>query len=218
MGNFWHHLEMHIAIRQSSKCVLTRGINDERWSICCLWSKKGSMWPLCMSTQPTVILQETSVLPLFCSLQLGEEHSSVIGFTSMSLWEWKTANRVVTVSCCGKAVNSECAEGSFYVSGGLWVAGGTNFTWSEVFAKGKTDGSSHQLFISIISYMLWFQILKKLLLPMEILPSWGKKWKLEAKERLFKNGNCSNVWLCSCAVRNGVVVLGNSLHQPRGWV
>jgi hypothetical protein len=36
---------------------------------------------------------------------------------------------------------------------------------SKVFAKGKTDGFSHQLFISIISSMLRFQVLKKFPLP-----------------------------------------------------
>lgn len=56
---------------------------------------------------------------------------------------------------------------------------------SKVFAKGRTDGSSHQLFISIISCMLRSQIMEKLLLPMEFLPLLGKKWELEAKERIF---------------------------------
>lgn len=46
---------------------------------------------------------------------------------------------------------------------------------SKVFAKGRTDGSSHQLFISIISCMLRSQIMEKLLLPMEFLPLLGKK-------------------------------------------
>lgn len=84
----------------------------------------------------------------------------------------------------------------------------------KVFAKGRTDGSSHQLFISIISCMLWSQIMEKLLLPMEILPSLGKKWELEAKERYLWDGNSPHLWACSWSGKEGVV-WSNNLKHPK---
>lgn len=55
--------------------------------------------------------------------------------------------------------------------------------------------------------------MEKLLLPMEFLPSLGKKWELEAKERISVAS--PHLWACSYAGKEGVV-WSNNLNHPKG--